>query len=300
MIYTFTANPAIDYVINTDDLIKGKINRSIKEYKYIGGKGLNVSQVLSNLGINSVAIAFVGGFVGEKIKEEINKVCDSIFIEVDEDSRINVKISSKDNIETEINALGPSVAKEKIDVLFSKLSKVSSDDVVILSGNVQPSIGNEIYANIMKYFKDSNINCKVIVDAENDLLVNTLKYRPFLIKPNIQELSSILKQEIKTEDDIIDGARKLQEMGAVNIIVSMAKNGSLMITKDKVYKSLPIKGEVINSVGAGDSMIAGFIYKYLESNNLEEAFYYSNFVGAATAFSELLATKENIEKLIKK
>lgn len=300
MIYTFTANPTIDYVINTENLVKGEINRSTKDYKYIGGKGLNVSQVLNNLGLNSTAISFVGGFVGEKIKEEMSNVCDNFFIQVNEDSRINVKIKTLDNIETEINAIGPSISKDSIDILFKKLEEVKDDDIVVLSGNVQKSVGKNIYKDIIKYFKDKNIKCKTVVDAENELLLNTLEYSPFLIKPNKAELSSILNKDMETEEDIINGAKELQKMGAINVIISMADKGSIMVTKDNVYKSLPIKGNVSNSVGAGDSMVAGFIYKYLESGSLEEAFNYSNVVGAATAFSELLATKEDVQNLLDK
>lgn len=298
LIYTFTANPTIDYVVNAENFKKGELNRSVKEYKYIGGKGLNVSQVLSNLGVNSTAISFVGGFVGEKIKEEMKKVCDNFFIEVEEDSRINVKVKTSDNIETEINAIGPSISEENMKRLFEKLECVKDGDIVVLAGNVQKSIGNEIYADILKYFKEKNIKCKTIVDAENELLLKTLKYNPFLIKPNNIELSVILNKNVETEEDIINGAKELQKMGAVNVIVSMASKGSIMVTKDDVYKSLPISGKVVNSVGAGDSMVAGYIYKYLDSGSLEEAFYYSNVVGAATAFTELLATKKEVEDLL--
>lgn len=295
MIYTVTFNPSVDYVVGVDDFQQGKINRLKSEYKYPGGKGINVSRVLNNLDIKSKALGFIGGFTGEFIKTSLEKEgIATEFIQVKEDTRINVKLKS--NEETEINGAGPDIDEEALNILFNMLEELGSEDYLVLAGNVQKTLPRDIYAQIQE--KLMNNKAKVIVDTTGEALTATLKYKPFLIKPNNHELSEIFGVEIVTQEDIIVYAKKLLEMGAENVIISMAGEGALLICGEGVYHAKAPKGEVKNSVGAGDSLIGGFLANYSKSLDLTEAFRWGVASGSATAFSLDLCTKDEVEKLL--
>ena len=297
MIYTVTLNPSIDYVINLEHLKTGQVNRVKDEKVYPGGKGINVSRVLKTLGHDNVATGFVSNFTGDFI---INSLADlnvkSDFIKLDNGfTRINVKIKSDE--ETEINGGGPHISDEKLKELFNKLNKLNENDILVLAGSIPSTLSEDLYERIMEKVKESNV--KVVVDATKNLLLNVLKYNPFLIKPNNHELEEMFNVKLKSIDDIVTYGRKLQDMGARNVLISMGKDGALLITEDKeIFISNVPKGRVINSVGAGDSMVAGFISGYTNSNSYEEALKLGAASGSATAFSSDLATKEFIDKLI--
>ncbi len=297
MIYTVTLNPSIDYVINLEHLKTGQVNRVNDENVYPGGKGINVSRVLKTLGHDNVATGFVSNFTGDFI---INSLSDlnvkSDFIKLDNGfTRINVKIKSDE--ETEINGGGPHISDEKLKELFNKLNKLNENDILVLAGSIPSTLSEDLYERIMEKVKESNV--KVVVDATKNLLLNVLKYNPFLIKPNNHELEEMFNVKLKSIDDIVTYGKKLQDMGARNVLISMGKDGALLITEDKeIFISNVPKGRVINSVGAGDSMVAGFISGYTNSNSYEEALRLGAASGSATAFSSDLATKEFIDKLI--
>ncbi|MBU3101029.1 MULTISPECIES: 1-phosphofructokinase [Clostridium] len=292
MIYTVTFNPAIDYVITVDDFKAGLINRVASEEKFAGGKGINVSRVLNNFGIKTKALGFVGGFTGKFIIDSLeSQGVETDFIEISGDTRINVKLKSKE--ETEINGAGPIIKDEDLSKLFKIVEGLTSDDYLVLSGNVQKSVPTDIYARLQK--KCASNNVKVVVDTTGDALVATLPNKPFLIKPNNHELGEIFNKELTDTDEIIEYAKKLIVMGAQNVIISMAERGALLICESGVYHATPAKGKVQNSVGAGDSVIAGFLAKYSRSNDLIEAFRWGATSGSATAFSKDLCKKEDIE-----
>lgn len=297
MIYTVTFNPALDYVIKVDNFALEQVNRTKREDIYYGGKGLNVSTVLKNLGYESIALGFIAGFTGEAIEKGAKTLgFSSDFIKVKNGlSRINVKLKS--NEETEINGQGPKIEKEDINELFKKLEKLTEKDILILSGSIPNTLNEDIYEKIMETLQEKNI--RIVVDATKNLLLNVLKYKPFLIKPNNHELGEMFNVLLKDDDDIIYYAKKLQEKGARNVLISMAGDGAILITEDKqILKSKVPKGEVKNSVGAGDSMVAGFIAGYLENNNYEKALKMGIATGSASAFSEELATKEKVISLL--
>ncbi|MBU3184919.1 1-phosphofructokinase [Clostridium estertheticum] len=292
MIYTVTFNPAIDYVITVDDFKAGSINRVDSEEKFAGGKGINVSRVLNNFGIKTKALGFVGGFTGKFIIDSLeSQGVETDFIEISGDTRINVKLNSKE--ETEINGAGPVIKDEDLNKLFTIVEGLTSNDYLVLSGNVQKSVPRDIYARLQK--KCASNNVKVVVDTTGDALVATLQNKPFLIKPNNHELGEIFNKELTDTDEIIKYAKKLIVMGAQNVIISMAERGALLICESGVYHATPAKGKVQNSVGAGDSVIAGFLAKYSQSKNLIEAFRWGATSGSATAFSKDLCKKEDIE-----
>ncbi len=297
MIYTVTLNPSIDYVIKLDNLKNGEVNRTKEEYVYPGGKGINVSLILKELGYKSRALGFVSGFTGLYIKDTLkNKGLEEDFINLkDGFTRINVKVKS--NEETEINGQGPNIDDESLNKLYEKLDSLKENDILVLAGSIPKTLDSSLYENIMKRLENKNV--KIVVDATKDLLMNVLKHKPFLIKPNNHELEELFNVKLNGIDDIITYAKKLKEMGAKNVLVSMGKDGALLINEDeKVLISNVAKGEVKNSVGAGDSMVAGFIAGYLDSNNYEKALNLGAASGGATAFSNDLATKEDIYKLI--
>ncbi|APC39900.1 1-phosphofructokinase [Clostridium estertheticum] len=292
MIYTVTFNPAIDYVITVDDFKAGSINRVDSEEKFAGGKGINVSRVLNNFGIKTKALGFVGGFTGKFIIDSLeSQGVETDFIEISGDTRINVKLNSKE--ETEINGAGPVIKDEDLNKLFTIVEGLTSNDYLVLSGNVQKSVPRDIYARLQK--KCASNNVKVVVDTTGDALVATLQNKPFLIKPNNHELGEIFNKELTDTDEIIKYAKKLIVMGAQNVIISMAERGALLICESGVYHATPAKGKVQNSVGAGDSVIAGFLAKYSQSKDLIEAFRWGATSGSATAFSKDLCKKEDIE-----
>lgn len=297
MIYTVTFNPALDYIVNMDNLKLGETNRSTSEMILSGGKGINVSIVLKNLGFDNVALGFVAGFTGEEIENGTRKLgITTDFIHLKEGlSRINVKL--KANEETEVNGTGPIISENELNALYGKLENLKKDDILVLAGSVPNTLPQDIYEKIMEMLQDKGI--KIVVDATKDLLLNVLKYKPFLIKPNNHELSEIFGVEIKTEQKIIDYAKKLQDKGARNVLVSRAGDGAILIAENgDIYKSPAPKGKVVNSVGAGDSMVAGFIAGYLKNNNYEEAFKTGVASGSASAFSKYLAKKEEILEIL--
>lgn len=298
MIYTVTFNPALDYVIRVDDLALGEVNRTVKEDIYYGGKGLNVSAVLSHLGYSSTALGFVAGFTGDEIERGAKELgFQTDFIRVKKGmSRINVKLKSQE--ETDINGMGPEISKEETEALYEKLDRLKQGDILVLSGSIPSTMDDRIYETIMERLAGRGI--EIAVDATKDLLLNVLKYHPFLIKPNNYELGEMFGKDLKTKDDIVYHAGKLQEMGAGNVLVSMAGDGAILVTRDGEVKQIGVpKGAVKNSVGAGDSMVAGFIAGYLEKNDYEYALKLGTAAGSATAFSDGLAQREEIEALLK-
>ncbi len=299
MIYTVTFNPAVDYIMRTDEFVSGKTNRSFKEEIYFGGKGINVSVVLKELEIDSVAMGYVAGFTGEAIEKGIREkgiITDFVHL-TDGFSRINVKIKSGE--ETELNGQGPDVPKEAAEELFSKLDGLNCGDTVILAGSVPKSMPQDTYEKIMQRFSGRGI--RFVVDATGELLLNVLKYKPFLIKPNNQELSEIFGCDIKSAEDVVKYAKELKGMGAVNVLVSLGKDGAVLVDEmGNVHVEKAISGTLINSVGAGDSMVAGFLAGYTCTKNYEYALKLGIASGSATAFSEDLAKKEDIMNLMRK
>lgn len=298
MIYTVTFNPSLDYIINLKQLHTGAINRASQTKILGGGKGINVSIVLKNLGTESVALGFTAGFTGREITRQIEGFgCRHDFIELPAGaSRINVKI--KAGQETEINGQGPLIAPDALNSLFQKLEKLVPSDTLVLAGSIPNTLPDDIYENIMQKLAGKDI--RIIVDATCSLLVKVLKYKPFLIKPNNHELGEIFNVTLKTTEEIILHAKKLQDLGAQNVLVSMAGDGAILLTQDQtVYTSKAPAGTVVNSVGAGDSMVAGFLAGFLETNDLLKAFRMSVATGSASAFSENLATKPEVDALLK-
>ena len=296
MIYTVTFNPAIDYVVRTEEMKVGVVNRTESEEIYFGGKGLNVSIILNELGIKSEALGFVAGFTGEAIENGMAK--DGIktdFVHLNNGfSRINVKIQS--SFETEINGQGPEISEENIEELFKKLNKIQDGDTIVLAGSIPASLPSDIYERILEYLKNKKI--RAIVDATGDLLMNVLKYKPFLIKPNNFELEEIFGVELKTAEDVSEYALKLKEMGAVNVLVSMAGDGAILADENgKIHACGVCSGTVKNSVGAGDSMVAGFIAG-CEKKSYEYALKLGTAAGGATEFSDGLAKKDLIYSLL--
>ena len=298
MIYTVTLNPSIDYVIKVKELVKGHINRVNEEHVYPGGKGINVTRILKNLDNDNIALGFVSGFTGDYIINSLKELgLKSNFIKVEQGfTRINVKIKSEE--ETEINGQGPNIKKEELDEFYKVIDQLVDGDILILSGSIPSCLDEKLYEDIMKRVEHKNI--KVVVDATKNLLLNVLKYKPFLIKPNNHELAEMFNVELNTTQDIIFYAEKLKEMGAQNVLISMGKDGALLVSEDnQVLISSVAKGEVVNSVGAGDSMVAGFISGYLKSQNYEDALRLGAASGGATAFSSDLDIREFIDKLVK-
>ncbi len=297
MVYTVTFNPAIDYVVHTGEMKLGATNRSEKEEMYFGGKGINVSIVLRELGIDSKALGFTAGFTGEAIENGLSEMgIDADFVRLKNgNSRINVKIKSTE--ETELNGQGPDIDEAAINALFAKLDKLSDGDTLILAGSIPSSLPSDIYEKILERLSGRNI--KTVVDATKDLLLNVLKYKPFLVKPNNHELGEMFGVELKTDEEIEKYARKLQEMGAVNVLISMAGDGAMLIDEyGKMHRCGVCKGMVKNSVGAGDSMVAGFTAGSLKGD-YEYALKLGTAAGGATAFSDGLAEKAKIDELLK-
>ncbi|WP_029322199.1 1-phosphofructokinase [Butyrivibrio sp. AE3004] len=297
MIYTVTFNPAIDYIVRMDKpLDPGMTNRSVSEDCFFGGKGINVSTILKNLGIENTALGFAAGFTGEAIVADVKrKGILADFIMLDEGiSRINVKIKAEQ--ETEINAQGPSISDEAYNSLLTKLDSLKEGDMLILAGSIPSTLPSDVYEIILDRLKDKGIT--FVVDATKDLLMNVLKYHPFLIKPNNHELGEMFNIVLKTDDEIEAHAKKLQEMGARNVLISMAGDGAMLITEDgnRFRVGVP-KGTVKNSVGAGDSMVAGFVAGYMKTGDYQVALNMGTAAGSATAFSDDLATGELINSI---
>lgn len=297
MIYTVTFNPALDYVVTVNHFTLGSVNRTVRENIFYGGKGINVSALLANLGYESTALGFVAGFTGGEIERGVRALgFGSDFIKVEKGmSRINLKLKSDE--ESEINGMGPDITADDVKALFGKLDQLGQGDILVLSGSIPAAMEDDIYERIMEKLDGRGI--RIVVDAEKDLLLNVLKYHPFLIKPNNHELGQMFGVEIDSDEDIVAYAGKLQEMGAVNVLVSMAKDGAILVSEDgEVHKQGVAKGKVRNSVGAGDSMVAGFIAGYLEKRDYRYALKLGTACGGATAFSDGIGTKDYIMELL--
>ena len=293
MIYTVTFNPSLDYIISIDDFQIGKTNRTIKELMLPGGKGLNVSTVLHNLGIENTALGFCAGFVGEELKrlaKETGYHCD--FIDIKQGvSRINVKMKDFDG--TEINGMGPVIDQEAMDTFYCKLDALQEGDTLVLAGSIPVGMPKSIYSDILKRLSGRGI--RFVVDATKELLLNVLSYQPFLIKPNNHELGELFGVTLLTKEDVVPYAKKLQKMGAKNVLVSMAGEGAVLVDETgTVHKMDAPKGVLVNAVGAGDSMVAGFLAGWMEKQDYAHAFKMGVAAGSASAFSEFLATKEEI------
>lgn len=298
MIYTITFNPALDYIIRVPDYKEGLVNRTSEEKILAGGKGINVSTVLKNLGFDNTALGFTSGFTGNILKEMLDELgVKSDFIPLDNGfTRINVKI--KADCETEINGQGPKISNNAIEKLYEKLDKLENGDVLVLAGSIPNTLTDTIYCSIMERLQGKDL--KIIVDATGKLLTDTLKFHPFLIKPNNFELSEIVGKELTTDDEIAEGAKKLREMGARNVLISMGGSGALLVTENgEVFRSDAPKGKVVNTTGAGDSMVAGFIAGYLENGDYNHALKMGLSSGSASAFSENLATGDEVRAIYK-
>ncbi|SFD21593.1 1-phosphofructokinase [Ruminococcus albus] len=296
MVYTVTFNPAIDYVVRMEDLKLGEVNRTSYEEMFFGGKGINVSIVLNELGIKSKTLGFTAGFTGEAIENGLKSMgIDADFVRLEKgNSRINVKIKAAE--ETEINGQGPHIDDNALEALFRKLDNLKDGDTLILAGSIPNSLPSDIYEKILQRLSGKNI--KTVVDATKDLLLNVLKYEPFLIKPNNHELGEMFGLKLTTIEEIEIYARKLQEKGAKNVLISMAGDGALLVDENgKTHISGVCKGTVKNSVGAGDSMVAGFVAGS-KDGNYKYALKLGTAAGGATAFSDGLATKEKIAELL--
>lgn len=297
MIYTITFNPALDYIVSVDNFRMGFTNRTDGETLLAGGKGINVSMVLQNLGYESTALGFIAGFTGEEIQRRLKESgCHTEFIMLPEGtSRINVKIKNVDG--TEINSKGPEIDKASLDKLLTRLDILSEGDMLVLAGSIPASVPNSVYHDMMERLQDKGV--LIVVDATGELLMNVLPLHPFLIKPNNHELGEIFGVTLRTAEEVAPYAEKLQKMGAKNVLVSMAGEGAVLAAEDgKIYKQPAPKGTLVNAVGAGDSMVAGFLAGWLKTKDYGEAFKMGVAAGSASAFSELLATKEEVEQLL--
>ena len=299
MIYTVTFNPSLDYIVSVNDFQLGLTNRTDSELILPGGKGINVSTILMNLGIDSTAFGFAAGFTGEEIIREVEAMgIRSDFIKIDSGiSRINLKLKNIDG--TEINGSGPEISEEKIEELLRKLDILGEGDILVLAGSIPASMPADMYSTIMERLQHKNVT--FIVDATKDLLINVLKYKPFLIKPNNHELGELFDVKLTTREEVIPYGKKLQKQGARNVLISMAGEGAVLVVEDgSVYEAPAPKGNLVNSVGAGDSMVAGFTAGWIEKKDYRHAFYMGVSAGSASAFSEYLATKEEIMDLYEK
>lgn len=296
MIYTVTLNPSLDYIVSVENFQLGLTNRTSTELILPGGKGINVSTVLKNLGIESTALGFVAGFTGDEITKRLETMgVKTKFIQVENGiSRINFKLKSIEG--TEVNGAGPEISYEKQMELMKQLDALEEGDILVLAGSIPACISDDIYRNIMIRLKERKT--MVVVDATKELLRNVLEYQPFLIKPNNHELGELFGVELRTRQDVIPYGKLLQKMGARNVLISMAGEGAVLLAEDgKVFEKEAPKGELKNGVGAGDSMVAGFLAGWLKTNSYEDAFYTGIAAGSASAFSEYLATKEEIDKI---
>lgn len=300
MIYTVTFNPSLDYIVSIDDFACGRVNRTTDELILPGGKGINVSQVLTNLGVENIALGFVAGFTGRQLEEMLRtKGIRTDFIQVQDGmTRINVKLHSHTVQETEINSQGPSVSNLEVESLMTRVRHLREDDILVVSGSVCKGVSQNIYADIVKVCRDKEV--KVVVDASGALLLNALEYGPFLIKPNHHELGEIFGKDINASEDIVFYAKELQNYGAKNVLVSMAEKGAILVAEDgEVYEAKAPAGVVVNSVGAGDSMVAGFLTGYLDTEDYLTALQMGICTGSASAFSEGLATRKMVGQLLR-
>lgn len=296
MIYTVTFNPSLDYIVSMNGFELGRTNRTTGEQMFPGGKGINVSIVLGNLGIENTALGFTAGFTGEQIEREVQKIgLRTDFIHIEEGfSRINVKLKDYDG--TEINGMGPEIGKMHVKELFGKLDRLGAGDILVLAGSIPKSLPDSIYSDILGRLQDKGV--LFVVDATKDLLLNVLQYKPFLIKPNNYELGEIYDVTLETREEVVPYARKLQEKGARNVLVSMAGQGAVLVDeKNAVHTLAAPQGKLVNAVGAGDSMVAGFVAGWTKQQDYDYAFRMGIAAGSASAFSELLATRQEIEQI---
>lgn len=296
MIYTVTFNPSLDYIVSMDDFKMGMTNRTTGEQIFPGGKGINVSIVLSNLGIENTALGFTAGFTGEQIEKEIQKMgLLTDFIHVENGiSRINVKLKDYDG--TEINGMGPDIDSSCVEQLYQKLERLGEGDTLVLAGSIPKCLPDSIYSDILERLQNKGV--LFVVDATKDLLLNVLQYQPFLIKPNNHELGEIFDVTLNTRESVVPYAKKLQEKGAGNVLVSMAGEGAVLVDETGgVHMLAAPKGKLVNAVGAGDSMVAGFLAGWTQKKDYEHAFRMGISAGSASAFSEMLATKKEIEQI---
>lgn len=306
MIYTLTINPSVDYIMEVDTLAKGAMNRAKNTYLLPGGKGINVSNVLTNLGMENIAILAVAGFTGEQLLKMLSEkqMAYDVVQVAEGNTRINVKVLGEE--ETELNATGSALSGDELNALMRKLEKLQEQDILILSGSVPAGLGTDFYANIMKSIKNQKV--PVVLDTIGESFLNALTYEPFLVKPNKEELESMfgVKTDTKATDSIaakeelLQLAKKVQKMGAKNVLISLGGDGALLLCEDgKVILQKAPKGNVINTVGAGDSMVAGFVTGYVKTQDFSEALKMGIAAGSASAFSKNLATKEEIDALMK-
>ncbi|MFR4351812.1 MAG: 1-phosphofructokinase [Roseburia sp.] len=299
MIYTLTFNPSLDYIVTVPKFACGVVNRASEEHIFPGGKGINVSTVLKNLGFENTALGFLAGFTGDRLRELMEQSgIHTRFLAVESGmTRINVKLRSEE--ETEINGQGPAIGSADIERLYGQLDELQDGDILVMAGSIPDIMPQTMYMDIMKRLRQKSL--KIVVDATRDLLVNVLPYHPFLIKPNQHEIEEIFRVKIEKKADIIKYAKKLWEKGAKNVLVSMAGDGAVLVAEDgSVYQAKAPKGRVVNSVGAGDSMVAGFLAGYLEKGSYERAFQMGVCAGSASAFSDELAKKEEVLNLLDK
>lgn len=297
MIYTLTLNPSIDYVLRIDEFLDGETLRSNSEEKYPGGKGIMVSKLLKNLGEKSVNIGFLGGFTGDFIRKKLNDLgIEEDFTRIEDDSRINVKL--KYETETEINAQGPQIKEEEIEEFLNYLDQLQEDDFVIISGSIPKSLVDDFYRVIVNLLEMNNV--RFALDTSGKKLFKLSSYKPFLVKPNKKELEEIFDDEIDSDEKIVKYARKLIDQGAENVIVSLGKDGSIFVDNSIAYKAKPIEGKLINSVGSGDSMVAGYIYGYMKGLSKIDSYKLAVSCGSATAFSPDIAEKDLIYKILEK
>lgn len=297
MIYTLTLNPALDYIISAKDISVGSINRSESESILPGGKGINVSIMLKNLGTKSVALGFCAGYTGNMLENMLeNEDISTDFITLKSGmTRINVKIKSLK--ETDVNGKGPDIDSDAMNLIYDKLSKLHDDDILVMAGSLPKSLPASAYAGIMEHLHGKNV--KFVVDATGEVLTSSLKYKPFLIKPNNFELSEIFGKTLETKDEIVEAAKKLCDMGAQNVLVSLGADGAILVCSDGVYTSDAPKGKVINTTGSGDSMVAGFLSGYEKTGNYFYALTLGVCAGSATAFTEKIATGEQVRELMR-
>ena len=297
MIYTVTLNPSIDYIVRLDKVLIGSVNRMDSDDKFAGGKGINVSRVLKRLGIENTATGFIGGFTGKFITDTLKEEgISSHFVEVEQDTRINVKI--KADAETEINGPGPEISNQKLEELEKFLSSLTSEDTVVFAGSSPKNLGNVVYKKLIGITRKTG--AQVVCDFEGQTLLDSLEFEPLLVKPNNHELGDIFGVKLESLDQIESYARQILDKGAQHVIISMAGDGALLVTRDGAYFAKPIKGNVKNSVGAGDSMVAGFTGQFVRSGDVIQAFKWGVACGTATTFSDDLATADYIKEIYEK
>lgn len=295
MIYTVTVNPALDYVMQLKEVKSGEVNRTDDCQFLAGGKGINVSQILNQLSVDNTAWGFIGGFTGKELVRQLNvKKIVSDFVTISDDTRVNVKIHAQK--ETEINAAGPKIDAQEIAAFKARLDDLNAGDIVVLSGSLAPSLPTDFYEELLPTIKENG--AEFAIDTTGQALLDTLKYKPLVIKPNHHELADLFNTTFANKEELLDAAKKLMDMGAQNVMISMAGDGGYLITKDHIYHGTAAKGIAVNSVGAGDSMIAGFVGTYYKTQDPVEAFRVGMACGGATAFTEDIAVKSQIDTVL--